>query len=317
MGHYPLGRLSVIFGPGAEEMARRDRTKAKVKAGESPTLDSLAERISEQRLSPTHRRIAHFLLFHPGDAVFLSGSDLADRVGVSAPSVSRFAFSLGFDGYPDLLAFLRAAVAAADTNDGAETNSYQQVVDAEIQNLRRLQHSLRHPQHLKEIARCLMAASPLISFGLRGAASVATYFGWTVGYLHPNVRTMTCSSSGIFDALSQLEDPGKAWLVCFVFARYARDAIEALQYAQRRGIHIVLVSDRWSSSLPIAPDYRLAVDPSGVALFASFVGPMTLANVLIEAMGDVNPTLTAKRLDTYDHLAVEQNLFLSEGRELS
>ncbi|MYR55653.1 MurR/RpiR family transcriptional regulator, partial [Streptomyces sp. SID625] len=54
------------------------------------------------QLSPGQRRIAQYLIENLAEAAFLSVTELADRVGVSQPSVTRFAGAVGFSGYPAL-----------------------------------------------------------------------------------------------------------------------------------------------------------------------------------------------------------------------
>lgn len=63
-----------------------------------------------RRLSPAQRRIGQFLLDHLAEVVFMSSVDLAERVGVSQPSVTRFASALGFSGYPALRDALQGIV---------------------------------------------------------------------------------------------------------------------------------------------------------------------------------------------------------------
>jgi len=53
-------------------------------------------------LTPTERRIAEAVLEDPSLLAFGTVADLARQVGVSRPSVVRFAVKLGFDGYTSL-----------------------------------------------------------------------------------------------------------------------------------------------------------------------------------------------------------------------
>src|ERR1700742_4661680 len=69
--------------------------------------DELLALLDGRRLSPAQRRIAHYLLENLPEVAFLSSMELAERVGVSQPSVTRFAAALGFSGYPELRAALR------------------------------------------------------------------------------------------------------------------------------------------------------------------------------------------------------------------
>src|SRR5215471_8639851 len=72
-----------------------------------PPADELLALLDGRRLSPAQRRIAHYLLENLPEVAFLSSMELAERVGVSQPSVTRFAAALGFSGYPELRTALR------------------------------------------------------------------------------------------------------------------------------------------------------------------------------------------------------------------
>ena len=74
-----------------------------------------------RRLSPVQRRIAHYLSENLDEAIFLSSVELADRAGVSQPSVTRFAMVLGFAGYPELRQALRPLVLGSGTEAPQES----------------------------------------------------------------------------------------------------------------------------------------------------------------------------------------------------
>lgn len=75
------------------------KTAPEAEASPTSQLRGLFDR---PRLSPGQRRIAQYLIEHITEAAFLSITDLAERVGVSQPSVTRFAAAVGFSGYPAL-----------------------------------------------------------------------------------------------------------------------------------------------------------------------------------------------------------------------
>src|ERR1700727_882936 len=76
--------------------------------GQVVPADALLVLLDGLRLSPAQRRIAQYLLDHMPDSAFLSSVVLAQRAGVSQPSVTRFAAALGFSGYPAFRDALRA-----------------------------------------------------------------------------------------------------------------------------------------------------------------------------------------------------------------
>ena len=54
------------------------------------------------RLTPAQRRIMQYIVDNYEEAIFLTASQLARRVGVSEATVVRLAQALGFDGYPGM-----------------------------------------------------------------------------------------------------------------------------------------------------------------------------------------------------------------------
>ncbi len=53
------------------------------------------------RLSPSERKVADYVLAHPEEVIHLPLSQLAERAGVSDPTVLRFCRAIGYRGYLD------------------------------------------------------------------------------------------------------------------------------------------------------------------------------------------------------------------------
>ena len=70
------------------------------------------ERISNQsrKLSKGQRRIAEYISEHADKAAFMTAAKLGATVGVSESTVVRFAYELGFDGYPELSKALQQVI---------------------------------------------------------------------------------------------------------------------------------------------------------------------------------------------------------------
>ncbi len=100
------------------------RTAPEVEASPTSQLRTLFD---QPRLSPGQRRIAQYLIEHITEAAFLSITDLAERVGVSQPSVTRFAAAVGFSGYPALREKLQAI--ALGTLAGGPAERVPSVID--------------------------------------------------------------------------------------------------------------------------------------------------------------------------------------------
>lgn len=276
----------------------------------SPT-ERLLEMFQGHRLSPTQRRIAQYLLDHLRAAAFMSSVDLAERAGVSQPSVTRFAVALGFSGYPALRDALRdiALGAPADAPAEIRRNELQAAVAVEARNLEALQTALADPAHILAVGAELAASSPLAVLGLRISEPLARYFAYAAQRIHPDVRAITTGGSVVRDAVLQAREAGGTALLCFAMPRYSAETVQALRFARELGLRTVVITD-----VPFVPfagevDVLLAAGVGSGLVFDSYAAPIVLAAVLLQAMADANPERTQHRLELYEDVAQRFDFF--------
>ncbi|MFH7599131.1 MurR/RpiR family transcriptional regulator [Streptomyces racemochromogenes] len=276
--------------------------------------DSPAARLQKlfegHRLTPTQRRIAHCMVRGAAEVPFLSSVELAELAGVSQPSVTRFAVALGFDGYPALRRHLREVAPAEPPAAREESyNEYQQAVEGEIENLRRLATMLADPAPVEEAGRLLAGSSPLPVLGLRAASSQARGFAYFAAKVHPDVRLLDEGGSMLADRIDAAAAAGASALLCFALPRHPREVVEALEHARAAGLTTVTVAD--SAFAPVARYSDLLIPaPVGTGLaFDTACAPMLLGRVLLEAMADALPDAQA-RLESFDARAAARGLFV-------
>lgn len=260
------------------------------------------------RLTPTQRRIAHYLVQHAGEAAFLSAAEVADLAGVSQPSVTRFAMALGYAGYPALRRELRARTATpvAETGDG---NAMQRALEAEAGHLHRLAAQLSDLNDVQKAAAMLMASRPLPVVGLRAAAPLAGYFGYFAAKVHPDVRVLDAGGTGLLDRLDQARAAGAGAMLAIVLPRYPRETLDAVRDAHRAGLAVVAITD--SAVSPVAADADVVL-PAAVGtqlVFDLHTGPMAMAMVLLQAMCDAAPDEAQRRLEEFEAAAARRHIF--------
>ncbi|MFI6480092.1 MurR/RpiR family transcriptional regulator [Nonomuraea sp. NPDC050663] len=269
------------------------------------------------RLSPAQRRIALYLSEHLDEAIFLSSVELAERAGVSQPSVTRFAVALGFAGYPELRQALRPLVLGRTADAPGLIES---AIDGEIRNLGLLRSRLDGtpaveagsdeappaPLRIKEAGEALAAADPLPIFGLRVSAGLATTLGYYARLIHPDVRLFTHGGSELLDGLRIVQRAGAQWVLAVVLPRYPAESIQALEYADKLGLRRVVITDR--PGLPA--DITLDAPVGDRLVFDSHAAPLAVAMALVEAMADAAPLRTQARLEDYERSSDEAGIFL-------
>ncbi|MEV0617955.1 MurR/RpiR family transcriptional regulator [Nonomuraea sp. NPDC050404] len=257
-----------------------------------------------RRLSPVQRRIAHYLNEHLDEAIFLSSVELAERAGVSQPSVTRFAMVLGFAGYPDLRQALRPLVLGGGV-EAPHESLLRTAIDCEIRNLALVRERLT-AFPLKELGEQLAATEPLPVLGLRVSCGLATTFAYYARRIHPDVRLLTHGGAELVDGLHAARRAGAEWVVAVVLPRYPAEALHALEYAEKLGLRVAAITDKSDFPAEIVLDA-----PVGDRLvFDSHAAPLALAMALVEAMADAAPLRTQARLDEYERMTEETGTFL-------
>ncbi len=265
-------------------------------------LDGL---LDGRRLSPVQRRIAHYLTENLHDAIFLSSVELAERAGVSQPSVTRFAMVLGFTGYPELKQALRPLV-LGERSAAPQESLIRGAIDSEIHNLTVVRDRLA-ALPLKELGEALAATEPLPVLGLRVSSGLATTFAYYARRIHPDVRLLVHGGSELVDGLHAARRAGAEWVVAVVLPRYPAEAVQALEYAQKLGLRTAVITDK-----PGFPAEVVLDAPVGDRLvFDSHAAPLALAMALVEAMADAAPLRTQARLEEYERMTDETGVFLT------
>ncbi|MFD4540233.1 MurR/RpiR family transcriptional regulator [Streptomyces bauhiniae] len=309
-----------VDGPAPSPQQARAQASAITSGGpatgaEAAPTSQLRAIFDGPRLSPGQRRVARYLIEHLTEAAFLSITELADRAGVSQPSVTRFASAVGFSGYPALRERLQSiALGALAGGPGEEdqANELQAAVDAEIQNLEHLRRDLADPDRVIRVGRELSRSTPLTVLGLRISGSLAEYFGYAARRIHPDVRLVTRGGSVASDALLQSREAGGTWVLAFAMPRHAQETLAALRVAREAGLKVALVTDLALGPLAEEADVTFATGTGSRMVFDSYAAPGLLAAALLQAMTDADPERTQARLEKYEQVADQQQFFLRD-----
>ncbi|MFD9464018.1 MurR/RpiR family transcriptional regulator [Streptomyces sp. NPDC060027] len=290
--------------------------KTAPEAGVAPT-SQLRELFDGPRLSPGQRRIAQYLIEHITEAAFLSITDLAERVGVSQPSVTRFAAAVGFSGYPALRESLQAIAlstlgSAPGTPAEVTSNELQAAVDAEIENLENLRRDFADPDAVIRVGRALSKSAPLTVLGLRISVSLAEYFAYAARRIHPDVRLVTRGGSVAYDALLQSREAGGTWVLAFGMPRHAQETLTAMRVARSAGLQVALITDLGLGPLADEADVTFATGTGSRLVFDSYAAPVVLSAALLQAMTDADPERTQARLEEYEQVAEQHQFFLKD-----
>ncbi len=259
-------------------------------------------------LSPSERRVARAVLAGPPTVGLESSARLAERAGVSGPTVSRFVQRLGFDGYGDFQRALHEDIAAwANPPDLGSPHQRSAVPGGPTATLiecaRVLSESVEvsvrglNPvdvagatDMLADVNRAVLTAGGWFSQVL------ASHLAAVLQEIRPRVRAIPPIASERAAAIADVAK--KDVVVVFDFRRYERDTQDFATAMRAAGARVLLFTDPWLS--PIS-ELAEAVLPARVAGPSSF-DSLTPALAVVEAL----LTTVAEAVGESGHRRIEQ-----------
>ncbi len=280
---------------------------------------SLAKRIQGgyRQMTPKHRRIAEYLTEHYDDAVFQTAKQLAAQLGgVSEATVIRFALSLGYSGYPEMVKALSEMVRNRITTvdrlnvslQSGRENPLQDVMQRDIANIKRTVEEL-DPAIFQEAVTTITTARRVFVLGFRSAVALSSFLHFYLQILLKNCF-LVHNADTMFDELANV-GPGDL-VIAISFARYTRQTVEGLSFAKERGASTMSITDSHTSPLAVDSDTVLLAQRDMSSFIDSFVAPLSLINALIVAAGQKHPKRTQQTLTELEALWTRHKVYYEE-----
>ena len=277
-------------------------------------MDTLIARIdrSLKSFSKGQRRIAEFISASYDDAAFMTAAKLGERAGVSESTVVRFAYALGFDGYPALQEamqdMIRRRLTSAErirlTTNLSKDDVLHTVLTADMNNIR-LTVDMMDNESFSGAIDALLTARRIYVLGSRSAAALAQFLTYYLDYVCDNVVHVGGAGQDTYE--SMLRAGGED--VCFAisFPRYSTNTIEAMRFAKSKGATVIALTDQHNSPLAEHADYTLLAHSDMASFADSLVAPMSMLNAVIVAVG------LARKDAAYAHLSQLEQVWQSKG----
>ncbi len=241
--------------------------------------------------SKGQKLISVYILDNYDKAAYMTAAKLGAIVNVSESTVVRFAIELGFDGYPDfqhclqeivrtkLTSFQRIEVTNNLIGDG---DILEKVLLADSDKIRHTLDEIDRKAFESAVERIVNARSIYV-MGVRASASLASFFGHSLGMIFDNVKTLNPSTgSEMFEQILNIGEDDV--IIAISFPRYSKKIINAVDYAKHKGANVISITD--SSASPIAHNAdQILLARSDMASFVdSLVAPLSIINAIIVAV---------------------------------
>lgn len=278
-------------------------------------LGELKQRYNQ--FSKSQRRIADYILEHYSKAAYLTAARLGQQAQVSESTVVRFAFELGFDGYPALQAALQETVrskltslqrmeVAGDRQEEGEP-VLDQVLNKDVEQIYRTLEQTNRAAFAGAV-ESIHQAKTVYLLASGSAAFLAGFLNFYFRLVLPNVRLIqSASASELFEQILRV---GKGDIVIGIsFPRYSKKTVNALRYARKNGAQVVAITDSEFSPLAAQADYLLLARSDMVSFADSLVAPLSLINALIAAVGQRRQEETRRVFDRLEEIWAEYDVY--------
>ena len=241
--------------------------------------------------SKSHKRIADYILEHYDTSAFMTASKLGSIVGVSESTVVRFAFELGYDGYPEFQTELQEIIKNKLTtvqrmeitsSKMEEKNILKSVLQSDMDKLRQTMESVDNDVFISVI-ETISAARRIYILGARTSSAVASFLGFYLNMIYDNVKTIaTNSASETFEQIYRVNSDDA--VIAISYPRYSVRTQNAVKYAAAAGSKIIAITDSEESPITDFATYSLFARCDMTNFVDSLVAPLSLCNALIVAL---------------------------------
>lgn len=266
--------------------------------------------------SKGQRLLAKYITESYDKAAFMTASKLGKTVGVSESTVVRFAVELGYEGYPHMQKAMQELVLNRLTSVqrmevANDLIGNQDVLTAVLQSdadKLRQTAELVNREAFAHAVDAILKAKHIFVLGCRSVAPLASFLGYYLSFMFPNVHIVTSSgASEMFEKLIDIREQDV--VLAFSFPRYSAATAKGAQYCRTTGATVIGFTDSQLSPLGQNCDYVLLAKSDMLSLVDSLVAPLSLINALIVALAAGRGQVLAKNFDALERVWEEYNVY--------
>ncbi|MBB6428153.1 MurR/RpiR family transcriptional regulator [Sphingopyxis sp. JAI128] len=257
---------------------------------QADTSRDLLQRLEDnlESFTASERSIANFILMNRGGIAFETAHSIAEKLQVSSITVGRFARKMGYKHFKDLKTGLRMTMSGVPWLVGdqvtdfigshGESDRSKRSLELELAGIIEV-YAMAETDSWKEIVALLAHSKHVHVAGFQTERGVAATLANLLQYAREGVSIVD-SSAGHYNDLFSVNPRGHC-LVLVEFRRYSDQAFALAEQAQREGIPIIMITDKFCDWIRKFTDHVIAV-PTEVDLFwSSQVSLSCAVNLLI------------------------------------
>ncbi|MFZ7133997.1 MAG: MurR/RpiR family transcriptional regulator [Eubacteriales bacterium] len=269
-------------------------------------------------LSKSNKRIADYLLLNYDKAAFMTAQKLGDMAGVSEATVVRFAYYMGFNGYPrfkkalqEIIKIKLTTIQRIDMSQGKFNNQYtiQDILNSDIENIKYTLEEFDE-NSFEKVIQLINNANNIYIIGFRTAKILTEYLGYYLNLILDNVKVIPYSVGDVFEQIVKGK-PGDL-AIGISFPRYSSKTYETMSYLKAKGLDIIAITDNERSPMTKISDYCLIAKSNIISFVDTLVAPLSLMNVIIVAIGLSNKKRAKEVFNELEQVWAEYEVYAQE-----
>lgn len=251
----------------------------------------------QPNLSARLKLVAVYLVEHPQQIAFNTLAEIAEKAGVHASTLVRFANYFGFDGFSEVQRLYKNQIIDHPSNYRERISQLKKVdgngevtpalllhdfAEGNGLALGLLQQQIK-PEVLDATVQALANANEIFVCGVRRMYPTAVYMDYALSQM--DVRCHVIDGQGAMAPEQMKWISPDSVLVAITFNPYGQTTTEAVRFAREKGAKIVLITDSELCPHTQIANHVLIVREADVRGFRSLNSTLCLVQTLCVALG--------------------------------
>ncbi|WP_207952142.1 MurR/RpiR family transcriptional regulator [Paenibacillus turpanensis] len=267
-----------------------------------------------ESLSSNQQKIADYIQKNTQRVLYMTEQEIADEVGLSIASVSRFWKAVGFRNLKEVKTFLREHYEVTPANKMKNTINKVNASELPSQlmelSMAHLQETVNHfrQEAFEQAVDSLHTARQIYIYAPGPSEGLGQLMSFRMSRLGLSFRTLPKSGHELYESL--LHIGAEDVIVLFGFIRMLPEAKVLLDFAKQTGCRTLLITDRLVSEFSEQADLTLFASRGEVWEFHSMIAPTFIVENLILGIGLKRKDLVLEKLGQLSELRKRYDLQL-------
>lgn len=238
-----------------------------------------------ETLSGRERQVADFILEMPGEISLYPASELAQLIGVSNSTVTRFVRRIGYSNYDEMRQAARSArqwgsplfLASGQADENPDADFLRRFMESEQKAMAYTLAGLS-PQLVDELSTALLEARHLGFLGFRNSHHFASYARWQFIQFRKQTRMIPGPGETVAERIADLTE--EDLVVVIGVRRIIGNLKRYMSALSERGVKVLLLTDPSARVTPKYATWTITCQVENEFVFDCYAGVLAVVRLL-------------------------------------